>query len=401
MFIPSLEHAKHCYQQFSSPTFLTEEKNLSQRVQQLKAAFSPSTQFYYAIKANYNPFIISLLKKEGIDGIDTVSPFEIKLAKKLGFDHSHIVFTGCASDKHELQTVKDEGVLLNLGSLSELSTYAKLYPNSDISLRINPGMGEGENKKVITAGEDAKFGIAQKDLKQALKLCKESQLKVIGLHMHLGSGLYQSDIFEKALTPMFSLAQSLNDLKFVDLGGGFGVRHQRQQKQIDLDSFAKVLQQKLSEYKLSHLDIRFEPGKFLVAESTALICKVNVVKELAYQQCLILDTGFNHLIRPAFYQSYHEIINLSRPHENCVSTKIEGYLCESGDVFNPDLSFPKSQEGDYLAILSSGGYGSSMSSLYNFRPYAAEAMLTKDNEISVCRQTLNFDQIWSNMGWKE
>lgn len=399
MFIPSLEHAQQCYQTFSSPTFLTEEKNLKHRIKQLKTAFPSSTKFFYAIKANYNPYIISLLKKEGVDGIDTVSPYEIKLAKKLGFESSRIVFTGCASDKQELQAVKNEDVLLNLGSLSELSSYVELFPNSDISLRINPGFGDGENDKVITAGDNAKFGIAQQDLSRAFQLCQQNNVTVIGLHMHLGSGLYKSDVFEKALNYMFTLAQTLPNLKFVDLGGGFGVRHQLQQKQIDLDGFAKVLEQQLTKHQLYHLEIRFEPGKFLVAESTALICKVNVVKHLPHQQCLILDSGFNHLLRPSFYQSYHEIINLSRPQEDCISTKIEGYLCESGDIFHPNLSFPKSKAGDYLAILSSGAYGSSMSSLYNFRPYAAEAMLTENNEIFTCRQPLSFETVWENMGW--
>ncbi len=399
MFVPNLEHAQQCYQQFSSPTFLTEEKNLQHRLKQLKTSFPSSTKFYYAIKANYNPYIVSLLKQEGLDGIDTVSPYEIKLAKKLGFDHSQIVFTGCASDTHELQAVKNEGVLLNLGSLSELSSYVKLFPNSDLSLRINPGMGDGENDKVITAGEDAKFGILQQDLNTAFELCKKNNITIVGLHMHLGSGLYQSDIFAKALNHMFSLAKTLPSLKFVDLGGGFGVRHQLQQKQIDLNSFSEVLQQQLAHHKLNHLEIRFEPGKFLVAESTALICKVNVVKNLPNKQCLIMDSGFNHLVRPSFYQSYHEIINLSRPHENCVPTKIEGYLCESGDEFHPNLNFPKSQEGDYLAILSSGAYGSSMSSLYNFRPYAAEAMITDNGTLKACRQPENFEKIWDGMGW--
>jgi diaminopimelate decarboxylase len=402
VFVPSLAQAQKAIATCGSPLFLTNQATLIDRVTRLKKAFDANTRVYYAVKANFNPSVVRQLKEAGVDGIDTVSPFEIALAKKSGFSQDQIIYTGNGASNDELRQVAAQNVLCNLGSLSELDRFGTLFPGAPVSLRFNPGIGDGENKDVITAGQDSKFGIIARDIEHAKALIDRHQLQLKGIHCHIGSGLYDTDTFEKAVSQIFAYAQQFPGLSFVDLGGGFGVRYQTEAAPIDINAFGRVIAEKLSDAQQANgqpLEIRFEPGKYLVAESTCLLTTVTTVKSTLTKNFICLDTGFHHLIRPALYKAEHEIINLSHPNGEIKKVTVVGNVCESTDIFADDLSIAEPREADILAMISAGGYGASMSSLYNLRPYAAEATVLTDQTLLQTRTRLNFQQTLDGLGF--
>lgn len=401
LFVPSKTLAESIIRKYGSPVFVTNQKTLEDRVQEFKSSFSFGAKIYFAVKANFNPHILTALKAAGVDGIDTVSPFEIKMAKKVGFKSSQIIFTGNGSSNEELQEVCREEVMINLGSISELSRYGEMFPGTTMSLRFNPGIGDGENDHVITGGQKSKFGILQKDFDQAREIIEAHNLKLQGLHCHIGSGFYKTEQFQKAVENILDQAAHFKNIKFVDLGGGFGVRFDQKKTPIDLASFGKSIETKVKELEKKNghpVEIRFEPGKFLVAESTCLLTKVTTRKQTDAKDFVCLDTGFHHLIRPALYQSFHEIVNISRPNEEKKTVTVVGNVCESTDVFADGIELSNPKEGDILALLTAGAYGSSMSSLYNLRPYANE-VLVNGEEIKLTRKSPSFETMFDGLGY--
>ena len=386
----------------ATPVFVTDTAILKQKVANIQRAFNKNCLLFYAIKANFNPATVKVLKKAGISGIETISPFEIDLAKKLGFEDNQILFTGNNCDADELERAKNSGVIVNLGSISELTSFAKRFNGTEISIRINPGFGDGEFKQIITGGIDSKFGIYHTQISEALKIISDNNLKLVGLHCHLGSGLYDTKNFTPMVDFMFKLADQMAGLKFIDLGGGFGVRYKPDDKEIDLTQFASVIDEHYEKYKslkANNIKIIFEPGKYLVAESTFLLTKITNVRDYNKQKIVGVNTGFNHIIRPALYSSYHHIINISKLDETKEAVKVVGNICESTDVLNENIELSSPKEGDILAILTAGAYCSSMSSLYNLRPYAPEVLID-DNKFTVTRKKMNFEETMSSLGFK-
>lgn len=401
VFQPSKTLAESIIKKYGSPVFVTDQTVLENRVSQFKNAFSFGAKIYFAVKANFNPHILIALKQCGVDGIDTVSPFEIKMAKKVGFKSSQIIFTGNGSSNEELAQVMREEVMINIGSISELARYAEMFPGTTMSLRFNPGIGDGENEHVITGGQKSKFGILKKDFDQAREIIAINNLKLEGLHCHIGSGFYKTEQFQLAIDNILDQATQFPNIQFVDLGGGFGVRDDQKKSPIDLVSFGKAIEPKVKELEKKNgrpVEIRFEPGKYLVAESTCLLTKVTTRKRTDAKDFVCLDTGFHHLIRPALYQATHEIVNISRPSEDKKMVTVVGNVCESTDVFADGIELSNPQEGDIIALLTAGAYGSSMSSLYNLRPYASE-VLVNGHDIKWTRKSPSFETMYDGLGY--
>lgn len=400
VFIPTKEMADQIVSQVPTPVFVTSKQVLEDRVQQFKKAFSFNAKTFFAVKSNFNPSVLLALKDAGVDGIDTVSPYEIALAKRVGFLSSEIIFTGNGSSDEELKQVMQHEVMCNLGSLSELERFGRLFPGAKMSLRFNPGIGDGENEFVITGGQKSKFGILKRDFEIAKAIVQKHKLQLQGLHCHIGSGFYTTEHFSQAVSNILDQAKLFGKVSFIDLGGGFGVRYQSSAKPIDLPSFGASIEslvQKFEEHN-GPVEIRFEPGKYLVAESTCLLTTVTTRKNTDEKDFVCVDTGFHHLIRPALYKSEHEIVNITRPLEEKKRVTVVGNVCESTDVFADEILLSNPKEGDILALISAGAYGSSMSSLYNLRPYASEVMMDAC-QIKVTRKTLTFDQLFLGLGY--
>ncbi|MEZ4818423.1 MAG: diaminopimelate decarboxylase [Bdellovibrionota bacterium] len=403
VFIPTLDQAQTITAQYGSPVFVTDKQTIVDRVQTFKKSFSKQTKIFYAVKANFNPHVLSVLKEAGVDGIDTVSPYEIALAKQCGFAPTQIIFTGNASSDQELKEVMQHEVLCNIGSISELERFGRLFNGADVSLRLNPGVGDGENQNVITGGQDSKFGIIQRDMPIAKALLSKYNLQLKGIHCHIGSGFYETDVFAKAVYLILEQAATFANLDFIDFGGGFGVRYQRSKDPINVPSFGNAIVDMVKNFEARNgkpIEIRFEPGKYLVSEATCLLSSITTRKSTEEKDFVCIDTGFHHLIRPALYGSTHEIINLSKTVGKKERVTVVGNVCESTDVFADNIELIDPNEGDIVAILSAGAYGASMSSVYNLRPYAAEVIVDGD-AMTLTRAPQSFDLMFKGLGFTQ
>lgn len=390
MFGIDIEILKNVAQEHGTPIFVTFKEILHNRTAALRNAFAQlNMEIFYAIKANYNDEIISELKKAGITGLDTVSINEVEFAKKLGFKDNEIMFTGNNLDINEIEMAHNYNIQMNLGSISELRKFCSKFHHSAVGIRVNPGFGDGEFSNVITGGATSKFGILENDIDQAINILKTANVRLNGLHCHIGSGLYDTEKFQQMVRYLFSLIQKYNlNLDFLDLGGGFGVRYGENTHEINLKEFADVI---LEERKRAfantnvantNKNMRFiiEPGKFLVAESTVFLFKVTNISENRLNQnnkikIVGTNTGMNHMIRTALYGAKHHVINISNPDGEKEYVKLVGNICESTDVFDENIQLAKVKEGDILAMYTTGAYCSSMSSMYNLRPYAKEIVI--------------------------
>ena len=246
-----------------------------------------------------------------------------------------------------------------------------------------------------TGGSESKFGIVGSKLDAVHEITKKHKITISGLHMHLGSGFYDSDAFDSAVELLAHAARRFPDVRSIDVGGGFGVRYRVNDHPLDLPSFAKASIKHLKELEKDmgrEIVLRVEPGKFLVSESTVLLVRATMLKEKGPTHFAGVDAGFNTLLRPAMYGAYHEIINVSNPNDESERYEVVGNVCETGDIFNRDISMPNVREGDLLAILTAGGYGSAMSSNYNLRPFAAEVLVDGD-ETTLTRKRQTYDDI--------
>ncbi len=400
-FVKNQKLISNIITEVGTPVFITDKSILNKKVKNIRKAFDNNCLLYYALKANFNPMIIRLLKDAGIDGVETISPFEIDLAKKCGFKGNQILFTGNNCDNYELDYANKHNVVVNIGSISELQCYAEKYNGSEVSIRINPGFGDGEFKQIITGGEDSKFGIYHSQMEEALNIIKFNNLKLIGLHCHLGSGLYNTMNFAPMVDFMFKLGNQIENLRFIDLGGGFGVRYKPSDEEVDLSEFELVVDNYYKKYQnlqKNNIKIIFEPGKYLVAESTFLLTKITNIRLQGNKKIVCVNTGFNHIIRPALYSSYHHVINLSNMGDLEEEVQLVGNICESTDIINNNTQVAKPEEGNVLAILTAGAYCSSMSSLYNLRPYASEVLID-DTNFKITRRRMDFEDTFNSMGF--
>ncbi|HEY4503236.1 MAG TPA: diaminopimelate decarboxylase [Candidatus Paceibacterota bacterium] len=338
----------------------------------------PGMNLYYACKANTNPEIIKIIYKEGF-GIETVSPGEIRIAKKADVPVSKIIFTCSNISEQELTSVIKQGIKVHLDSLQQVLVVGKNFPGTEISVRLNQGIGAGHHSHVITGGPDSKFGIDISQIKDLKKIAQKYNLKITGLHQHIGSNVLDALILSKAMKKLLTTALLFPELKYLDFGGGFGIAYNKADKNLDVKKFGIEVKKIISDFskKLGRkLEISFEPGRYPVAEAGSLLVEVTDIKKNPSKKFIGVNSGFNHLIRPAIYDSYHEIENVSNPKGKKEKVTIAGNVCESGDVFAKNRLIAKVKIGDILVIKNTGAYGYAMSSEYNSRPRPKELLLT-------------------------
>lgn len=396
MFIPTKEQAETVRAEFGVPTYVTDAAELRANARAMLDAFSGlNTKIFYAMKANFNPHIVRVLKDSGIYGIDAVSVNEVQFALSLGYKPEEIIFTPSNPSTEEIQAVGELGVLQNLGSLSELRRYCELFPDTEVSVRLSLGIGAGEFDQISTGGNETKFGIVEDDIDEAFSICKEAGVTISGLHSHLGSGFYEPHVFQHYVEILLSIVRKYESVTTLDLGGGFGVKYKPEEEQIDLEAFAAVIKEPVAKFETETgrtLELRIEPGKYLVSDSTVLLAEVTTVKEKGENTFVGLNSGFHHLIRPAMYGAYQHVVNCSRTEGEKKNVQVVGNVCETCDVFNEGIELIDPQEGDLLAILVAGGYGASMSSNYNMQGTAAEVMIDGE-EMKLTRKRQDLEDV--------
>jgi len=384
---------------FGTPLYVYDLDTVAENYSKLvKSVPYEDLEVLYSCKANSNPWILKTLKDLG-SGLDAVSPFEALLGVKLGFPRERILFTGSSVSDEEMRFVKEElGVLINVDSISQLRRYGRLFPGTEVSVRINPGIGAGHHGYAVTGGV-TKFGIYLDQVARVKEVASEYSLRVVGLHTHIGSGVLEVEPYLRALEVLLEVARGFKDLKFVDLGGGFGIPYRPGEKPLDVATLGTEVAKRLKEFsrKYGHVKLRLEPGRYLVGNAGILLVRVVDIKEVSLGGVMKVfvgvDSGMNHLIRPALYGAYHEVVAVSkadRPRE--IVADVVGNVCESGDVLASGVALPKLDEGDVLAIVDVGAYGYSMSSNYNLRPRPAEVVVS-GSWVQLARRRETFEDL--------
>lgn len=394
--------ARELISEFKSPLYVYEEDTIRKRAEEFKnAIYYENKEIKYACKANTNIEIMKILKEEGI-GIDAVSPGEVYAALKAGYTPDQILFTANNVLWEEIEYAVSRDLMVNLDSMSHLKLFGKKYPGKDLCIRINPNVGAGHHDHVITAGPESKFGILYSKVAEIKKIAGESGLRIKGIHQHIGSGILEPEMFIKAMDVLLDVAGNFEDLDFIDFGGGIGVPYRENEKRIDMEILGKKIADEFNRFCASYgrpLKLVIEPGRYIVAESGFLLATVISVKEGERHRFVGIDTGFHHLMRPAMYGSYHNIIHADNNDGVKKPQIIAGNLCESGDTFTRDengivdRNLPIFNEGDIVCICNAGAYGYSMASQYNSRPRPAEVVV-KDGKTRIIRKRETVEDIF-------
>jgi diaminopimelate decarboxylase len=381
-----------------SPLYIYETRVMERQFNRLTTAFkSVNVKINYACKANTNLNILKYFRKLG-SGLDAVSIQEVELGLKAGFSPQDIIFTpNCVSLEEISQGVK-LGVKINIDNISILEQFGLMYGDSyPVCVRINPHIMAGGNSKISTGHIDSKFGISVYQLPHVERVVETNKMHVEGLHMHTGSDILDVDVFLKGADIMLDLAARFKELAYVDFGSGFKVAYKPGDYHTDIESLGKNLSKRFTQFCKTYgrdLELVFEPGKFLVSESGYFAASVNVIKHTTSTVFAGLNTGLNHLIRPMFYDSYHHIINASKPgHKQRIYTVV-GYICET-DTFGWNRKISEISEGDILVFQNAGAYCFSMSSNYNSRFRPAEVLIHEGKDYLI-RQREQMEDLTRN-----
>jgi diaminopimelate decarboxylase/aspartate kinase len=326
----------------------------------------------YAMKANWHPQILQRLYAAGLT-LECVSQGELEhaFASVPGLSPDRVLFTPNFAPRAEYAFGFASGVRVTLDNLYPLSAWPELFAGREIFVRIDPGVGRGHHQHVRTAGAHSKFGIPLSDIDELLRLAHRSRVRVVGLHAHTGSGIFDVANWTETGALLGDLARRFADAAVVDLGGGIGVPDRQQDSGIDL----KALEQGVAglKRKFPRLEFWMEPGRFLVARAGVLIAQVTQLKGKGDIRFVGIATGMNSLIRPALYGAYHDVVNLTRLDQAATElVNIVGPICETADVLATDRRLPPAEEGDVLLFDVCGAYGNVMASNYNRRAPARE-----------------------------
>jgi len=382
-------------QEIGTPVYVYNIEKITEQFHKLTNAFkSHPTRFFYACKALTNINILKHMLKLNAS-LDCVCINEVMLGLKAGFDKQNILFTPNCVDLAEIVQAKELGVNINIDNISILEQFGNQFGNQyPVCIRINPHIEAGGNYKISTGHIDSKFGISIHQLRHIDRIIKTTGLNVQGLHMHTGSEIKDIDTFLKGFDILLDVALHFEGLKFIDLGSGFKVPYHKDEKGTDVELLGKKLNEAVvlfeKEYK-KPIEIWFEPGKFLVSESGYFIVKANIIKQTTATVFIGINSGFNHLIRPMFYNAYHHITNLTNPEGPERIYTVVGNICET-DTFAWDRVLNEVREGDLLCFHNAGAYAFEMSSNYNSRFKPAEVMIS-DGTYAMIRERDNFEDL--------
>ncbi|XZG68946.1 diaminopimelate decarboxylase [Chitinibacteraceae bacterium HSL-7] len=374
-----------------TPCWIYDAAVIRERIGQLKMFDT----IRFAQKACSNTHILRLMREAGVK-VDSVSLGEIERAVAAGFatgaEADDIVFTADLLDRATLARVVELDIAVNAGSPQMLEQLGQAHPGHRVWLRINPGFGHGHSQKTNTGGEQSKHGIWHAHLDASLALIKQYGLKLVGLHMHIGSGVDYSHLSEVCNAMVAMVKAAGVDLEAISAGGGLSIPYRAGGERIDTAHYFSLwdaARREIAEHLGHAVHLEIEPGRFLVAESGKLLSEVRAKKDVGNNHFVLVDAGFNDLMRPAMYGSYHEVSAFdaagsikSGPQR---ATVLAGPLCESGDVFTQEdggtvvpRDLPALEVGDFVVFHDAGAYGASMSSNYNSRPLIPEIMVDGD-----------------------
>jgi diaminopimelate decarboxylase len=390
-------------EEFGTPAYVYSAGTILDHYMRLDAALAPLDHLIcYAVKANSNRAILSLLVRAGA-GFDIVSGGELFRVLAAGGDPAKCTFAGVGKSRDEIEYALEHGVYsFNIESEAELEAIERIASakkmRAPIALRVNPDVDPHTHQYISTGSQENKFGIALNQVRAAYeRAARMSNIEIVGVQMHIGSQITEPKPFASAIEKVAPLVRHLKSkygIKFFSIGGGMGIIYRRalesgsgkwwhdhggESSAFSMGDYAEAIVPPLRDLGIRTL---VEPGRFLIGNAGVLLTRVRYIKQTGRKKFAIVDAGMNDLIRPALYQSYHEIVPVKEPKSErkrkIGKIDIVGPVCESGDFFALDREMPEVQEGDLLAIMSAGAYGFVMASNYNSRPLPAEALVRGD-----------------------
>lgn len=366
--------------EYGAPLYVYDADVIENQYHRLYKAFKnvKKLKLNYACKANTNINILKFLKNIG-SGLDTVSIQEVQLGLMAGFEPKEIIYTPNGVSFEEIKQAVELGVRINIDNLFMLELFGQEIKNYPVCIRLNPHILAGGNTNISVGHIDSKFGISIYQLPHILRVVKNTGLQVEGIHMHTGSDILDVEVFLEGAEILFNIAKEFDNLDYIDFGSGFKVPYKEGDNTTDLKYLGEKLGLRFNEFQKNYskeLTLIFEPGKFLVSQAGFFVVSVNVVKQTTSTVFAEVDSGFNHLIRPMFYNAYHNISNISNPEGRYRFYTVVGYICET-DTFGTNRKIHEIREGDLLCFENAGAYCFSMSSNYNSRYKPAEVLLLK------------------------
>ena len=391
---------------YGSPLYVYNEDIVRERCRELKNLvqyknFTP----HYSIKANSNLHLLKIVREEGLHA-DVMSPGELYVAMKAGFKSEELFFIPNNVSDEEMQYATNHNVLISMDSVSQLEKYGRLNPGGKVAIRFNPGVGAGHCEKVVTGGENTKFGVDISHIDTVKEVLKKYKLNLVGINQHIGSLFMESAPYIEGIKSILNIAKEFNHLEFVDLGGGFGIPYEKQsgEERLNLERLGQELDQVLEAFAKDYgkaINIQMEPGRYIVAESSVLLGTIHTIKRSYNNKYIGTDLGFNVLQRPMIYDAHHDIELYPKNPEhqpinqppNTEKVTIVGNICESGDILAKSRPMPTMAEGDLLGVMDAGAYGFSMASNYNNRLRPAEILITSDGNHRVIRKRDTFEDL--------
>ncbi len=366
----------------------------SQHQRFVRAFNTPKLRIHYAMKALSNFTILQHMRKLGLR-IDAVSIGEVLKARAAGFPPDEILFTPSGVSPDEYERAIRERVRINIDNLDALEYFGVHHPNIPVGIRINPHVMGGGHSKISVGHIDSKFGISIHQLPLVRRLVQSLHIRIAGIHMHTGSDILDTQVFLRASDILFDVARQFEDLQYLDFGSGFKVAYHPNDIETDIEELGRHFTDKFEAFCSSYgkeLELIFEPGKFLVSQAGYFLVRVNWIKQTTSTRFALIDSGFNHFIRPMFYGAHHEIINLTNPDGKPRVYTVAGYICET-DTFAVNRLLSEVRPGDILCFLNAGAYGYVMASQYNTRPRPAEVLIDRD-EISLINPAESWEELW-------
>ena len=391
--------------EFGSPLYVYNEKIFRQSCKDMSTLI-PIENFKsnFSIKANSNLELLKIAHEEGLHA-DAMSSGEIFVLLKAGFKPEEILYIPNNVSEEEMRYAIDKGILVSVDSLSQLEMLGRINAGGKVAIRFNPGVGAGHHEKVVTGGKKTKFGVNLDLVDDVKSILKKYNLKLSGINQHIGSLFMEGSSYVEGAKHVLEIAKQFKDLEFVDFGGGFGIPYRKQEGQprLNIKELGENLANTVKEWEKDYgknIKIKIEPGRYIAAESGVILGNVYAVKKNYGHTYVGTDLGFNTLMRPVLYDSYHEIEvyrnGKPAPAANMEVVDIVGNICESGDIIAKERNLPAINEGDIIGVMDAGAYGYSMASNYNNRLRPAEVLIKTDGTAKLIRRRDTLEDLVRN-----
>ena len=375
-----------------TPLYVTDHDRIEENFARFESAFD-FAHVMYAVKANTGRAVVRTLYDAGAD-IECAAAGELHRSLAAGVAPEDLQYTAVNPPDGDLDYAVElwedtPELTITAGAEMTLDRLEARGFDGRLALRVNPGIGTGHHEKVAT-GKDAKFGIPYDEVPGLVESARE-RFDFVGLHAHVGSGVLSDDLDDhrRALRKVAELAERVGDIEFLDLGGGFGVPYRPEEPPLDIEAAAEMVREVTEGVDAT---IALEPGRYLVADAGALLTRVNTIKETPETRVVGVDAGLTSLIRPAMFDSYHHIRNVTGGDRGAVESSVGGPLCTSADVFCTDRPIPRPEANDLLAIGNVGAYGINLASQFHSQPKPAEVAIEGEKE-RVTRRRETFDDL--------